>query len=114
MTKARRGKGRPPGFSKSLEAACLFRELRRRGLSYRKALDAVDGLLGVGHSGVEKYLKHEIKPVDERSDRVMAAMTLALYWNDCVRQNLESLTREAAAAVEAILSEDWTEDTAER
>jgi len=48
--------GRPSeAFPASLDAAVLFLELRRRGLSRRKSEDAVLHLTGVGKSVLEKY-----------------------------------------------------------
>ncbi len=103
---SKRGPGRPVDFSKTLDAACLFRELRRRGMSYRKSMDAVDALLGVGKSGVEGYQDHVIEPMDEHSDRVMAGAVLAKWWG-LVRVGVETLTPEARSMVDAILTTDW-------
>lgn len=103
---SKRGPGRPVDFSKTLDAACLFRELRRRGLSYRKALGAVDALLGVGKSGVERYQEHAIEPMDVRADRVMAGAVLTRWWG-LARDGRETLTPEALTVVDSILATDW-------
>jgi hypothetical protein len=89
-------------FPRSLDAACLFREFRRQGISYRASLDAVEALLGVGKSGVEKYLASPIEPIDEASDALMARFVLARYWFGFIEPRLHCVTDEARRVVDAL------------
>jgi hypothetical protein len=78
MTKA--SSGRPmDGFTRSEDAACIFRELRRRGLTVRLAEDCLQWLMGVSKSNVQKYLKHPIKPVNADHDTLNARFALAKF-----------------------------------
>jgi hypothetical protein len=97
--------GRPiHGFSRSLDAACLFRELRRQGLTWRESTDAIHGLLGVSKTAVEKYLNHPITPMNDESDRTYALYVVAKHWRAFVGPKLPSLTNKAQRAVLEIRS----------
>lgn len=51
VRRARRPAHRPiQGFSRTLDAACLYRELMRRGLNGRESAKAVRAMLGTSRS----------------------------------------------------------------
>lgn len=76
MTKTRAG--RPlEGFTRSEDAACLFRELRRRGLTVRRAEDCLLWLMGISKSNIQKYLKHPIELANDDHDRMNARFAMA-------------------------------------
>lgn len=81
MKVSRRPKHRPiSSISRTLDAACLYRELRRRGLSERGSADAVKKLLGTSRSSLQKYQDHPIQSPSEEDDRRDAGYALSKYW----------------------------------
>jgi hypothetical protein len=73
------------GFTRTLDAACLYRELGRRGLNGREAAEAVRVMLGTSRSSVLKYQRHPIEPASEESDHRMAGFVVAKYWATMIR-----------------------------
>ena len=51
------------GHSRTWDAACLYRELRRAGLRNREATDALRIMLGTSRAGIMKYRHHPVEPV---------------------------------------------------
>lgn len=97
MTRATgRPRGRPsPGFTRTLGAACLYRELCRRGLTGRQAANAVGVLLGTSRANVQKYQQHPIEPLNEAHDTINALAVLSRYWDEMGRRRWWQLPEPA-------------------
>lgn len=120
------------GFSRTLDAACLYRELRRRGLKDREASSAVHTLMGTARSQILKYQRHPIEhaagplaktragsyePVNgsvlARSDvltgetvdhdHLGAVFVVALYWRNMIRHRWRQLEPKARDALMPIV-----------
>ncbi len=97
--RARRGRPHVP-FSRTEDAACLFRELKRRGLQWRAAVDAVTELLGTPKSAIERYNKHHpVTPASEDSDRNNAQCVLSKHWRAFVLPRWTTLPPEVREIV---------------
>lgn len=99
LTKPRRGRRRPvEAFSRTQDAACLWRELKRRGLSANEAATAVQVTFGTARSSLFK--PHPIKPGNEAHDRVNAAFVFAMLWRNSEIPHWHRLSMRAQRALE--------------
>ena len=87
------------GYSRTLVAACLYRELRRRGLKDREASSAVHTLLGTARSQVLKYQHHAVEAASVEHDRRGAEFVVALYWKNMIRHGWRRLEPKARDAL---------------
>jgi hypothetical protein len=107
---AKRGRGRPvDGISRTLDAACIYRELCRRGLSGRQSARAIHDLLGVSRGNLERYQAHPIEPLSEDHDRLDAGYALSKLW-PMVRRNWWRLSDEAKATIRPMVPRLLQED----
>ena len=90
------------GFSRTHDAACLYRELRRLHLKQADAIRAVVLLLGTSRSDILKYQNHAIEVWTELTDRNMAGFVLTKYWESMVRRKWRELAPTAKAALRNI------------
>lgn len=98
--KISRRRGRPAyGFSRSEDAACLFDELRIRGLTWDEALWAVKQTLGSSKSTIEKYRRPKVTFATTAMARLNARFVVAKHWNTLVRPRLGSLDGKGQRAL---------------
>lgn len=73
-------KGPHPSITYTHEGCALFGALYRRGISYRKALDIVESLMGVHRRNVERYRNnHPVQALDEESEDNLARIAIINY-----------------------------------
>ncbi len=96
------------GFTRSEDAACIFRELKRRGLSGRKAQACLLWLMGISKSNIEKYVDHPIEPANAEHDTLNARFAVGKLLDGMgarAGEKLSKLENPAQGIVRAIARE---------
>ena len=100
------------GFTRTLDAACIFRYLKGRGLRGREATAAITAMLGTSRSSVLKYQLRKVKPAlhpeyqtgviepsSAADDRQQAEYAIARHWDNLIRHEWWALTPKARGAL---------------
>lgn len=91
------------GHSRTLDAACLYRELCRRGLTGREAARAVTTMLGTSRARILKYQQHAIEAANTEHDRRGAEFVVARHWQGMIRHSWHQLSPKARDALKPIV-----------